>query len=245
VVEGGDWKVTELGAAQGSSASPLLANVFLHYALDLWVKVFKKNAKGEIYYVRYADDFVVCAQYKEDAVRFLNELKDRLAKFGLQIHPDKSRLIEFGRFAAQNRRKRGEKKPETFDFLGFTHSCSVTRKTGKFKLLRKTISKRLKAKLVAIYQTIRKRINESISVVGSWLRKVVRGYFNYYAVHDNLDTLGAFRFSLGKLWMKVVRRRSHKAKMRWDKFTTIINKWLPEPKIVHPYPSERMASRSN
>jgi group II intron reverse transcriptase/maturase len=243
VMEEGNWKSTEKGAAQGSSISPLLANVFLHYALDLWVSVFVKNARGEMYFVRYADDFVMCAQYKDDAVRFLESLKERLAKFGLELHPDKTRLIEFGRFAAENRRKRGLGKPETFDFLGFTHSCSVTRFSRKFKLLRKTISKRWKSKLVEIYNELKYRINHPLKVVGKWLRSVVRGYFNYFAIHDNLDTLGAFRASLLKLWFKVIRRRSHKARMTWERFLPIADKYIPLPEIVHPYPSQRMASK--
>jgi group II intron reverse transcriptase/maturase len=245
VMEEGNWRSTELGAAQGSSASPLLANVFLHYALDLWVNVFAKEARGEVHYVRYADDFVVGFQHKDDAERFLESLKARLAKFHLELHPDKTRLIEFGRFAAENRRRRGEKKPETFDFLGFTHSCSVCRSTRKFKLLRITINKRWKRKLVSLYAELRARINWSIGRVGSWLNRVVKGYFNYYAVPDNLSTLGKFRFALCKLWMKVLRRRSHKAGMLWSKFYKIADKFIPKPKLVHPYPSQRLASTSN
>ena len=243
VLEGGEWRSTEFGAAQGSSASPLLANVFLHYALDLWVLNFAEKAEGEMYFVRYADDFVVCAQYKDDANRFLEQLRRRLAKFELELHPDKTRLIEFGKFAATNRRKRGEKKPETFDFLGFTHICSVTRFTRRFKLLRRTIRKRWITKLAKLNEEIRRRINYRISEVGAWLKAVVKGYFNYFAVHDNLSTLGAFRYSLAKLWLKVLRRRSHKANLTWAKFTPIVDKWLPLPKLVHPYPSERMAER--
>ena len=182
---------------------------------------------------------MVCAQYKDDAVKFLEALKDRLAKFELELHPDKTRLLEFGRFAMENRRRRGEKKPETFDFLGFTHSCSVTKKSGKFKLLRKTVSKRLKAKLSALYQGIRKRINLPIGEVGTWLKKVLTGYFNYFAIHDNLDTLGSFRHALGRLWLKVIRRRSHKARMTWERFKPIIDKYLPLPTLKHHYPSER------
>jgi group II intron reverse transcriptase/maturase len=239
IFEEGEWKSSELGSPQGSSASPLLANVYLHYALDTWVEVRKAEARGEVHYVRYADDFVVGFQYKDDADRFLELLGARLGKFGLTLHPTKTRLIEFGRFAAENRRKRGEGKPETFDFLGFTHICSKTLVTRKFKLLRKTISKRLIAKLKDLRKALRKRINWSIKDVGKWLGRVVKGYFNYHAIHDNLDTLGRFRFLLGGLWMKMTRRRSHKSKMTWEKFVKIIDRWLPLPKLVHPYPNQR------
>jgi group II intron reverse transcriptase/maturase len=245
VVEDGEWANTEVGSAQGSSASPLLANVFLHYALDLWVEKLAKEAKGEVHYVRYADDFVTCLQSGAEAVEFLESLKVRLAKFELKLHPDKTRLIEFGRFAAENRRKRGQGKPETFDFLGFTHSCSIARSTKKFKLLRRTISKRLRAKLVKLYGELRKRINMSISEVGEWLKRSVNGYYRYFAVPDNLTTLGSFRHALAKLWLKVVRRRSQKAKMNWKGFAPIVEKWLPPPKRMHPYPSQRMTSKSD
>lgn len=238
-LEKGEWRSTELGCPQGGSASPLLANIYLHYVLDLWVEVQKKEARGEVHFVRYADDFVVGFQYKDDAVRFLNLLGKRLGKFELSLHPTKTRLIEFGRFAAENRRRRGEGKPETFDFLGFTHICSVTRKNKKFKLLRKTINKRMTAKLKALGGELRLRINEAVKDVGKWLGRVVTGYYNYYAVHDNLDTLGSFRYQLGKRWMKIIRRRSHKARMTWDKFGKILKKWIPAPTLVHPYPNQR------
>jgi group II intron reverse transcriptase/maturase len=245
VMEEGNWKSTELGAAQGSSASPLLANAILHYALDLWVSDFAKGARGEINYVRYADDFIVCAQHKDDAVRCLKSLKERLGEYGLELHPEKTRLLEFGRFAAENRRRRGEKKPETFDFLGFTHSCSVTRRTRGFKLLRRTISKRWNGKIKSLYVLIRQRINWHIKDVGLWLKRSITGYFNYYAVNDNLSTLGAFRYRIAKLWLKILRRRSHKTRMTWERFKPIIAKWLPLPKLVHPYPTKRLALRSN
>jgi group II intron reverse transcriptase/maturase len=238
-LEDGVMKNSELGSPQGASASPLLANVYLHYALDLWAEVRITEARGEVHFVRYADDFVVGFQYKDDAVRFLDLLGPRLKKFGLDLHPTKTRLIEFGRFAAANRRGRGEKKPETFDFLGFTHICAVTIKNRKFKLLRKTIKKLLIAKLKGLSVELRKRINWKVGLVGKWLQRVVKGYFNYHAIHDNLDTLGSFRFQLAKRWMKVIRRRSHKARLTWDKFVKVVDKWLPLPKVVHPYPNQR------
>ncbi|MDR0620827.1 MAG: group II intron reverse transcriptase/maturase [Deltaproteobacteria bacterium] len=239
IMEESEWKSTDLGTPQGGSGSPLLANVYLHYVLDLWVEVQKKEARGEIHFVRYADDFVVGFQYKDDAERFHRLLGERLRKFDLTLHPTKTRLFEFGRFAAENRRRRGLKKPETFDFLGFTHICSLTRANRKFKLLRKTILKRRMAKLKSLGMELRKRINWSIKETGRWLKRVVTGYFNYYAVHDNLNILGSFRYHLGRLWMQTVRRRSHKAKMKWDKFVLIIDKWLPKPTLVHPYPNQR------
>jgi group II intron reverse transcriptase/maturase len=230
-IDDGQWYGTDVGSAQGAVISPLLANVYLHYALDLWVNNFRRvKARGEVHFFRYADDFVVCFQYRDDARRFHVELKERLEKFKLSLHSDKTRLIEFGRFAAENRRARGERKPETFDFLGFTHICSVTRKNKKFKLLRITISKRWKAKLVSLESELRKRINWSIAKVGKWLNRVVIGYFNYYAVHDNLATLGRFRYLLAYRWMKIIRRRSHRQNMTWDRFVPIVKAWLPQPK---------------
>ncbi|MDR3134582.1 MAG: group II intron reverse transcriptase/maturase [Deltaproteobacteria bacterium] len=238
--ESGELERAKYGTPQGGAISPLLANVFLHYALDMWVSVWsKKKAKGEIYFVRYADDFVGCFQYKDDADRFLEELKERLAKFELSLHPDKTRLIEFGRFAAENRRGRGQKKPETFDFLGFTHICSKTRKNGKFKLLRLTITKRWRAKLKGLKIELRYRINDSIEKIGKWLRSVLRGYYGYHAIHDNMATLGRFRHLLVGVWIRTVRRKSGKARMIWDKFAAIVKKWLPIPKVVHPYPNQR------
>jgi hypothetical protein len=204
----------------------------------------RKTARGEVHLVRYADDFVVCFQYKDDAVKLLEALKPRLEKFKLKLHPEKTRLIEFGRFAAENRRRRGEKRPETFDFLGFTHRCSTTRTNKKFKLTRKTVGKRLRAKLVSLAEGIRKRINWKIDSVGEWLKRSIRGYFNYFAVHDNLDTLGRFKFLVGHSWMKVVRRRSHKSRTTWEKFSKIIDKWIPKPTLVHPYPNQRYHVRS-
>jgi group II intron reverse transcriptase/maturase len=180
VLEEGDWSKTDVGSPQGAVISPLLANIYLHYVLDLWVLHYKKyEARGEVYFVRYADDFVVCFQYKDDANRFKEALKGRLEKFALTLHPNKTRLIEFGRFAAENRRKLGDGKPETFDFLGFTHICSVTWKSRKFKLLRFTIEERWKAKLVSLKEELRKRSFWKIDHVGEWLQRVVKGYFGF------------------------------------------------------------------
>jgi group II intron reverse transcriptase/maturase len=242
-IEDNNWHESDVGSAQGAVISPLLANIFLHYALDGWVEEYKLRACGEIHYVRYADDFVVGFQYKDEAIKFWDDLKKRLEEFELVLHPDKTRLLEFGRFAAINRRRRGEGKPETFDFLGFTHICSVTRKNKKFKLLRITIGKRWRAKLKDLKEQLRKRINWKIEWVGKWLRRVVAGYFNYYAVPDNSATLGMFRYLLARIWMKTIRRRSHKCTMTWDLFKPIAELFLPPPTPIHCYPSLRYNAR--
>ena len=186
VSEDGQWSKTLVGTPQGAVISPLLANIYLHYALDLWVNWWRDHqARGEVYIVRYADDFVVGFQYESDAIRFHAELRTRMGKFGLGLHDDKTRLLEFGRFAAENRKSRGEKKPETFDFLGFTHICSTCRKKGKFKLFRKTISKRLRDKIKEVCQLLHRHRHKPVVEQGKWLRSVVQGYFNYYAIPGN------------------------------------------------------------
>jgi group II intron reverse transcriptase/maturase len=240
VIEDGNWKETDVGTPQGSVISPLLANIYLHYALDLWVNNYSKTkSRGEIHFVRYADDFVVCFQYADDAFKFKMALKERLEKFKLTLHPEKTRLIEFGRFAASDRRKRGQGKPETFDFLGFTHICSVTRLNRKFKLLRVTIKKRWRDKLVSLKKELLKRNFWRIKDIGLWLRSVVNGYFGYHAIPGNLSTLGMFRGQLAKIWIWTIRRKSQKAKMSWDKFIPIVEKWLPKPTARHQYPDKR------
>jgi hypothetical protein len=174
-----------------------------------------------------------------DAAELLEDLKVRLAEYKLALHPDKTRLIEFGKSAVESRRKKGEPKPETFDFLGFTHICAKARDGRRFKLLRRTIKKRFTAKLKALKIELGFRINWSISQVGGWLRAVLNGYYNYFAVPGNLELMGRFRYLLAAIWIKIIRRRSHKAKMTWEKFTRIIDKWLPRPRAKHPYPNQR------
>jgi hypothetical protein len=243
VCEGGVEYDVMAGAPQGSGLSPLLANVYLHYVLDEWIDEWKSNYScGEIHVVRYADDFVIGCQYAEDAVLLLEDLGERLRAFKLSLHPDKTRLIKFGKSAEAERRSRGGGGLGTFDFLGFTHSCSRSLNGKWFKLLRKTIKKRFTAKLRQIKELLRARINDKIAVVGKWLGTVLKGYFNYFAVPDNLDTLGRFRYLVARTWLRVIRRRSHKARMTWERFKPIIDKWLPLPMRVHPYPSQRMAS---
>ncbi len=200
VMEEGQWWETEEGTPQGSGISPLLANIYLHYVFDLWVKVWReKCARGDVIVIRYADDTVLGFQYVEDADRFLEQFRERLGKFGLELHPEKTRRIEFGRFAEQNRKKRGEGKPETFDFLGFTHISGKSRK-GHFVVKRKTIAKRMRAKLQALKQQLAARRHDPIPQVGEWLKSVVKGYFNYHAVPGNLSCLGVFRERLSRLW---------------------------------------------
>src|SRR5271169_4819766 len=210
VMEEGKWSDTKTGSPQGSVISPLLANIYLHYAFDLWVKVWRKKcALGEVVVTRYADDTIAGFQYQTDADRFLENLRERLAKFGLELHPDKTRRIEFGRFAEQNRKRRGEGKPETFDFLGFTH---ISGKNGKgyFTVKRKTIRKRMRAKLRQLKQELQRRMHDPIAQTGRWLQSVVQGYFNYYAVPGNLDSLAVFRERLLGLWWRRLRRRSQR-----------------------------------
>lgn len=240
VSEEGEWSRTTLGTPQGSVISPLLANVFLHYVFDLWVQQWRKTARGDVIVVRYADDFVMGFQHKSEAERFLHDLQKRFAQFGLELHPEKTRLIEFGRFAADNRQQRGLGKPETFNFLGFTHYCGTTRK-GAFKVKRKSIAKRLRAKLQAIKLELRARMHARVSALGYWLRSVVRGWFQHHAVPDNFESLERFRKQVGRLWLQALRRRSQKgACWTWERMNRLIARWLPPARILHPYPDRRL-----
>jgi RNA-directed DNA polymerase len=239
VMENGEWKDTEAGTPQGSVISPLIANVYLHYVFDLWVDAWrKKSARGEVVVVRYADDNVLGFQYRADADRFLEDFRERLRKFGLELHPDKTRRIEFGRFAEQDRKRRGEGKPETFDFLGFTHISGKDR-NGSFALKRKTIGKRMRAKLLEIKQQLRRRMHDPIAQTGAWLRSVVQGYFNYHAVPGNIDSLGAFRYRVTRLWRSVLFSRSQRQNLNWAKMRKLADRWIPQPRVLHPYPRVR------
>lgn len=242
VSEEGQWSKTEVGTPQGAVISPLLANIYLHYVLDLWVHWWRGHrARGEVYIIRYCDDFVLGFQYRSDAQQLYGELAQRLAKFSLELHSGKTRLIEFGRFAAASRKKRGQGKPETFDFLGFTHCCSKRRSDGRFTVRRKTIAKKMRAKIKKVRQDLRRKICLPVDLQGRWLRSVIRGYFNYYAVPGNADALNAFRSHLIKIWLKALRRRSQKGRnLTWDRFKQWINKWIPAVRIVHPYPNQRL-----
>ena len=241
VSEDGQWSRTTVGTPQGSVISPLLANVFLHYVLDLWVNQWRRrHARGEVIIVRYADDFVMGFQHRDDAEQCLRALRKRLAEFGLELHPEKTRLIEFGRFAAERREKRGEGKPETFNFLGFTHGCGTTRQ-GTFTVKRKSIAKRLRAKLQDIKVQLVRCMHRPVAEVGKGLRSVVQGWMNYHAVPGNIRRLDQFRTQVARLWLHVMRRRSQKGrKWTWERFERLIHRWLPKPKILHPYPDERL-----
>jgi group II intron reverse transcriptase/maturase len=244
VIEDGSWSETAEGSPQGASVSPLLANVYLHYVFDLWADWWRRRyAHGDVIIVRFADDFVVGFQHLGDAKRFLNDLRKRFAKFSLELHPDKTRLIEFGRFAAKNRQERGLAKPETFDFPGFTHVCGKTR-DGRFWLRRITIKKRLRAKLKQVKAELRRRRHWPIPEQGRWLASVLRGHFNYYAVPGNIDLITAFRDQIRWYWIQTLRRRSQRHRMTWERYSRIEKKWLPPARIVHPYPSVRFAART-
>ena len=245
VSEDGQWSRTTVGTPQGSVISPMLANVFLHYVLDLWANQWReRHARGSVIIVRYADDFVMGFQSQVDAERFLRELKQRLEQFGLQLHPEKTRLIEFGRFAAQRREQRGEGKPETFDFLGFTHICGTTRK-GMFIVKRKSIAKRMRAALQKIKMQLKQRMHDAVAEVGGWLRSVVRGWFNYHAVPGNINCLDEFHTQVQRLWRRVLRRRSQKGRVwTWERIRRLTRRWLPYAQILHPYPDQRLIVRN-
>jgi group II intron reverse transcriptase/maturase len=242
VMEEGQWSETKTGTPQGSVASPILANIYLHHVFDLWVNVWRKKfARGEVVVVRYADDTILGFQHQADADRFLESFRQRLRKFGLELHPDKTRTVEFGRFAERNREQRGEGKPETFDFLGFTHISGKNRK-GIFTVRRTTIRKRMRKKLQEIKQQLRQRMHDPVPQTGEWLRSVVQGYFNYYAVPGNLDSLGVFRDRLLRLWGQSLRCRSQKSRPPWAYRVALANRWLPHPRVLHPYPADRFAA---
>jgi group II intron reverse transcriptase/maturase len=231
------------GTVQGGSITSLLANVYLHYVFDLWAQQWRRQSNGDVIIVRFADDFVVGFQYRHQAERFLTDLKERFTKFGLDIHPEKTSLIEFGRFAVQNRRKRGVGKPSTFNFLGFTHICERTRK-GKFAIIRKTIRKKLQRKLKEVYVRLRRIMHHPIPVQGGYLRSVVRGYVRYYGVPTNSNTLSTFRKEICRMWHKVLRRRSNKSRMTWERMKRLNAKWIPKARICYPYPNARKAKAS-
>ena len=242
VSEDGEWSRTEVGTPQGSVISPLLSNIYLHYVLDQWVTAWRKNkAIGEVIIVRYADDFVMGFQYRREAERFLGEMKERFDQYGLEIHREKTRLIEFGRFAEANRAERGEGKPETFDFLGFTHICSRTQKGNRFTIRRKTIAKRLRTKLKEVREAIIRRRHEPVPALGKWLRSVIQGHLNYFAVPGNRKAVDRFRTEINRAWLFALRRRSQKSRnLTWDRIKRLIKTWIPTAKTQHPYPNQRL-----
>jgi RNA-directed DNA polymerase len=241
VMEDGVVTVSDRGTGQGSVISPLLANIYLHYTLDLWALRWRqREATGDMIFVRYADDFIVGFQHESDARRFLDEMRERLRKFALSLHPEKTRLIEFGRFAAERRKRRGLGKPETFNFLGFTFICGKTR-SGKFQIKRKTRRDRMRAKLKMLKEEMWRRMHQPIPEQGKWLGYVVNGYFNYHAVPTNARALHVFRHHITDLWRRTLRCRSQKDRMTWARMTQLVDDWLPKPAILHPWPSDRFA----
>ena len=242
VMEDGIWSETQTGTPQGAVISPLLANIYLHYAFDLWVNLWRtKCAHGDVIVVRYADDILLGFQHRAEADRFLELFRERLRKFGLELHPDKTRRIEFGRYAERDREQRGEGKPETFDFLGFTHISGKNRK-GTYTVRRMTIRKRMRAKLQQIKLQLRKRMHDPVAQTGAWLRSVVQGYFNYYAVPGNFDSLNAFRTQVSRFWHWTLLRRSQKRQFNWVKMRKQIEYWIPKPRVLHPYPETRFTA---
>ncbi len=241
VLEDGKRLAVTEGTPQGGSASPLLANVYLHYVFDLWVQQWRRrHATGDIIVVRFADDIVMGFQQKADAERFWRDLAERMARFKLELHPGKTRLVEFGPFAAEHRRRRGEGKPETFDFLGFTHICAKKRSNGRFTVLRQTIRKRMQAKLSDVKTELRRRMHLPIAEQGAWLRSVVGGHIRYFGVPMNNAALGTFRFQVGWLWLRSLRRRGGRHRLTWARMKRHIERWLPPARPCHPYPLKRL-----
>src|SRR3989440_4997274 len=244
VMEEGQWFETEEGTPQGAVISPVLANLYLHHVLDLWVNRWrKKEATGDVIIVRYADDAVLGFQYEDEAKRFLEQLRERVGKFGLELHPEKTRLIEFGRYAAERREKRGEGKPETFNFLGFTHICGTNHKTGKFTVHRKTIGKPMAAKLKELRAKLRQRMHDAPKETGKWLGQVVRGYFQYHAIPGNWARLVAYRNDVLRMWLQTLRRRSQRSRLTWERFRAGLGSLLPPIQILHPYPNVRFDAK--
>jgi len=244
VLEDGEVRLAEKGTPQGGSISPLLANIYLHYVFDLWFEQWRhRHATGDVIVVRYADDFVVGFQRQQDADQFMIDLRERLLAFKLELHPEKTRLIEFGRFAIANREKRGAGKPETFVFLGFTHIYAKNR-NGRSTLKRITALKKMVAKLADLREKLRKHIHKGTRAVGEWLGKVVVGHYRYYAVPGNYDALASFRVRILEMWVRGLRRLSQRTRITKARMYRLADQWLPQPKIVHPYPEQRFAVRT-
>jgi len=241
VLEDGDWSVSEKGTPQGAVVSPLLANVYLHYVFDLWAEQWRRReAKGKMILVRYADDLIAGFEHEAEARRFWEAMRQRFEKFGLELHGDKTRLLEFGRYAVERRQRRGQGKPETFQFLGFVFICGRTRR-GCFQLQRRTRADRMRTRLQEIKQALKLRMHSPIPEQGRWLLQVITGYFAYHAVPTNMRSMAAFRFSVARTWRRVLSRRSQKARVNWERMTKIADAWLPQPRILHPWPEQRFA----
>ncbi len=246
VSEEGQWSKTTVGAPQGSVISPLLSNVYLHYVFDLWIEWWRNNrCRGDVVVVRYADDFVIGFENHSEATACLEELRTRFAKFGLKLHEGKTRLIEFGRFAIERRKRNGEGRPDTFDFLGFTHKCAKTRKHGRFTIHRHSMAKRMRTTLQAIRAKLRKRMHRPVGETARWLRRVVQGWLNYHAVPSNSNRIGRFVDEVTRHWLAVLRRRSQRGRRGWTwaRMQRFARLHLPRPRIVHPYPSQRFRAR--
>lgn len=244
IIEDGVWSASDEGSPQGSGISPLLANVFLHYVFDLWIDWWRQQpGRGDVVVVRYADDMVIGFEREADARQCLDELQQRFAKFGLNLNDGKTRLIEFGRYAAERRQRSGNRRPETFDFLGFTHQCGKTRTHGWFTVHRKSIAKRMRSKLAELKQDLRKRRHDSIGETGRWLGRVVQGWMNYHAVPGNMVRLQQFVDAIAKLWLRQLRRRSQRSTWTWQRMHLLVRKHLPRPHIIHPYPNQRFRAR--
>jgi RNA-directed DNA polymerase len=244
VVEDGEWSESLEGTPQGASVSTLLANVYLHYVFDLWARQWKRrHARGEVVVVRFADDLVVCFQHRDDAERFWADLRERFAQFNLGLNDDKTRMIEFGRFAAENRHAGGLRKPETFEFLGFTHICAKD-KHGRFKLRRVTSKKRMRTKLSAVKTELRRRMHLPIPEQGEWLGRVVRGHLAYYAVPDNSQALAGFRTRATRHWRHALTRRSQKGYVTRQRMRLLEDRWFPQPRILHPWPDARLNAKT-
>ena len=240
VLEDGIRTQSEEGVPQGGSISPLMANIYLHYVFDLWADRWRRKcARGCVVGVRFADDFVVGFQYREDAERCWRELRERFEKFNLRLQDDKTRLIEFGRYAAENRQRRGDGKPESFAFLGFLHVCDTTRK-GKFIVLRQTLRQRMQAKLKAIKVDLRRRLQNPIPVAGQWLRSILLGHYQYLGVPSNGRKLAAFQYQIRWLWYRALCRRSQRHRLTTERMDRLVKRWLPLPRIVHLYPDFRL-----
>ena len=243
VMEDGRWTPSKVGSPQGATASPLLANVYLHYVLDLWVRQWRqRNAQGDVVFVRYCDDFIVGFEHENEARQFLEELRERLRKFALELHPDKTRLIEFGRDAVASRSARGERAPETFRFLGFLHMCGWSR-SGRFVLVRRTDSQRMRATLQAVKAVLVRKRHDPVPDQGRWLGSVVRGYLAYFAVPTNSRAVGRFRSEVIRMWCRSLRRRSQRHRLDWRRMTLIADRWLPPARIQHPWPDDRFRAK--
>ena len=243
ILEDGTVTVSDRGTGQGSVISPLFANIYLHYVLDLWANRWRqREATGDMIIVRYADDVVAGFEHEDDARRFLDAMRARFEEFALSLHPDKTRLIEFGRHAAVRRERRGLGKPETFNFLGFTFICGKSLK-GHFLLHRKSRGDRMRAKLQEIQEELRQRRHQAIPLQGEWLRSVVSGYFNYHAVPTNGRALTVFHYHIRRLWLRTLQRRSERDGSTWQRIEKLAADWLPKPRILHPWPRERFAVR--